>query len=318
MMLVLCVGVFLAGWTRHVSAGLVTMSGDYTVRASVPGPPPTVAATIDSPAEGAKFSSLPIEVSGTCPLDTYVTLYRNGAFSGVALCSAAGTWQLQTGLFVGANQLQARVFSQTDMPGPLSNIVTVYYEPPSSGTSGTVTGTSPSAKRSTPANGDGGLTEPLVFKTKFVYNGHYTGDTVGWDVSIEGGTAPYAISVEWGDGFRDLISRREAGLFSIQHIYKKAGAYKGHYIIRLTASDADGGQAFMQLLTLVNNPPGVGAGTRQIPGIFGGATPDYLGGLFKYIWPSYLIVVLMLFSFWLGERREFHLLEPRLRKARRT
>lgn len=102
----------------------------YQVHASVPGPAPTQAATIDSPNGGAHFTALPIDVSGTCPTNTYVTLYRNGVFSGVVLYQLDGTYSLQTGLFVGNNKLEALVFSPTDVAGPMSNAVNVVYAPP--------------------------------------------------------------------------------------------------------------------------------------------------------------------------------------------
>lgn len=308
-MIVLCVGVFLVGWTRFVTAAPFVYPGpsqaSYQVNASVPAPAPTQAATIDTPNEGDRFSSLPINVSGTCPADTYVTLYRNGTFSGVALCQANGTYSLQTGLFVGNNQLQAQVFSSTDVPGPMSNSVTVVYAPP-------VQPTLPGAANSaTP-------TDPLIFKTDFNYTGHYTGKTSTWRLDISGGNPPYAIFVDWGDGTTSLISRLHAGVFSIDHTYKKAGGYKGSYVIRLKASDTQGAQTFLQLLTIVNNPPSA-TGTTSKSNLLGGGpdtTQTYLQKIFDYVWPSYGLVVLMLTSFWLGERRELKLRIPRHKKAR--
>ncbi len=326
MMIVLCVGVFLAGWTRFVVADPFVYPGpitnDYVVHASVPGPAPTVAATIDSPLDGAKFTELPITISGSCPLNTYVTLYRNGAFSGVALCQIDGTWQLQTGLFPGANQLQARVFSPTDVPGPISAITTVTYVPPlpPPATGGSTGGSSSGSSQTNPRKVSGASPaavaagEPLIFKTNFTYEGHYTGQPSTWQLAIEGGTPPYAIAVDWGDGTTGLISRPRAGSFNFQHTYKKPGGYKGSYIVRFAATDSDGSQTFLQLMTIVNNPPG-GPGVASQSGN-GGGTPAYLVQLLKYIWPSYGIVVLMLASFWLGERREFHYLKPRLKKVR--
>lgn len=331
-MIVLCVGVFLAGWTRHVAAADPfvypgPVSNGYTVHASVPGPAPTVAATIDSPVEGTKFTELPVDVNGSCPLDTYVTLYRNGTFSGVALCEADGTWELSAGLFVGINQLQARVFSPTDVPGPLSNIVVVTYQPPvppeepgqTPGDTKSPSTTSTPSKPQPRYDAGGTLIAPLIFQTDFVYNGHYVGDAVSWPVHLEGGIAPYAVSVDWGDGTQELISRPKPGVFGIQHTYKKAGAYKGHYVIKLSASDAEGERAYLQLLTIINNPAGAAAtGRTGLPGGIGNGAPDYVINILKYIWPSYGVVVLMLLSFWLGERREYHLLLPRLKKARRA
>ncbi len=329
-MIVLCVGVFLVGWTHFVTADSFVYPGPvtngYTVHASVPGPAPTIAATIDSPLEGAKFTSPLITVSGRCPLNTYETLYRNGAFSGVALCDVNGHYELQTGLFPGVNQLQVRVFSPTDVPGPLSNTVSVTYQtpvPPKPPTTGG--GSNPST---TNTNGPNVQGQPLIFKTTFVYEGHYVGAPSTWELDIEGGTAPYAVSVDWGDGQHSLVSRPRAGYFTVRHVYQKPGGYRGSYVTKFSASDADGSETLLQLMAIVNNPPdnpassnhnllsglgnlgkaGTGSGTGTIDG--------YVLTLLKYVWPSYLIVVLMLLSFWLGERREYQHLKPRLKRTR--
>jgi hypothetical protein len=312
--------VFLGTWTRIVTAdpfvypGPVTNS--YTVNTRVPGPAPTIAATIDSPVAGTVFTAAPIEVSGTCPIDTYVTLYRNGAFSGVVICAADGTWEIQTDLFPGANELQARVYSQTDVPGPMSNSVIVTYNPPVPPTPPGEEPGNPSSD-STPRPGvsrvPGQKFIPLIFKTTFEYKGQYTGKQQTWQVSIEGGTPPYAISVDWGDGSSSLISRAKEGVFTAEHTYKKAGKYKGSYPVKFSAIDTDGNQTFMQLLSIVNNPPLASGAVKPEPG---NNRPDYITTLLKYIWPGYAIVVLMLLSFWLGERREYWVLTQRRKRHR--
>lgn len=329
-MIVLCVGVFLMSWTRFVTADSFVYPGpiqnSYTVHASVPGPPPTTPATIDTPTEGTDFTSLPIDVSGSCPQDTYVNLYRNGAFSGVALCQIDGTYSLQTGLFVGANKLEARVYSLTDVAGPLSDPVNVTYTPPKppaqpeSPNPTTDTGT-PSYTGSGQVTGGSSqtlnTTSPLIFKTSYSFTGTYVGEPTTWQLDLEGGEPPYAIGVDWGDGTHSLISRPKMGVFSIDHTYKKAGGYKGSYTVKFTASDANGTQTYLQLITIVNNPPSAtGVTKRPTSGGFGLTSPDYLRNMLHYVWPGYGVVVLMLLSFWLGERREFHYLRPQLKKSR--
>lgn len=329
-MLLIVVGVFLVGWTHLVASdSLVTRSGSYNVMVSVPGPPPTLPATIDSPTDGTVFKDVPITVSGSCPVNTYESLYRNGAFSGVALCDLAGHYEITTSLFPGANELQVRDFSQTDVAGPWSNKVTVQYNPPHP--------VNPPSTGETPAGGTSGTDnsttnqggpvvngEPLIFKTSFTYEGHYVGDTSTWELDIEGGSAPYAVSVEWGDGTHTLISRSKAGTFSVDHVYKKAGGYRGSYVTKFSASDGEGTQTFLQLLAIVNNPPSAAVASGSAghntsgPSLSVGTDTvrTYVLALMKFIWPTYGFAVLLLFSFWLGERREYERLKPRLKKAR--
>lgn len=313
--MVFCVGILLAGWTRFVTAD----SGSYAVYASVPGPAPTVAATIDTPGNQTVATASPILVSGSCPLNTYVTLYRNGVFSGVALCSQTAAYQLSTALFYGMNRLQARVFSFTDVPGPLSNLVTVDYPRPGSptgppgpgGTAPTAPGTTSS---SSPAAAASTASQPVI-GAMFAYQGAYVGQAQSWQLTISNGTPPYAVNVEWGDASADLISRAAAGEFTITHTYQKAGGYHGSYVITITLTDGAGAKTYLQLIAIVNNKPSADLFSSATTT---GTTPTQstLTQTLKYVWPSYALIVLLLASFWLGERQEFHHLRPRLKRAR--
>lgn len=319
-MIVLCVGVLLAGYTRAVTADPIygEGSGSYAVNASVPGPPPSATATITTPKNGEQFSASPITVSGTCPQDTYVSVERNSLPSGVVLCRPEGTFTLKVDLFPGSNELQARVYSYTDVEGPESAPVTVSYQPPapiSPDQGGQAPGqpiggtAKPQANTSQPVY----VGAPLLLRTNFAYRGFYAGEEGEWSFIVEGGESPYAISIDWGDGTQSLVSRPEAGPFKISHTYARSGGYRGSYEVKLTASDASGRQAYLQTVAIISEKPVSGGGITSKPpaGPLGGL--DIPNPLLKVIWPSYAIVVLMLASFWLGERREYHLLKPRLK-----
>jgi hypothetical protein len=315
-MIVLCVGVFLISWTRTVTAN----QGSYTVNASVPGPPPSVPATIDAPDDGSQFTSAPITLSGTCPLNTYVGLTRNSFSSGVALCDASGNYQLTTDLFKGTNQLIVYDYSFTDAQGPASNMVTVYYTPPtppnpppnSGGTTGSASGSGKTSKASkstlynplSPAAAN--LPEPLLLKSNFTFMGYYVGQPAAWQLEVEGGTAPYAVDAEWGDGHQQLYSQPQAGTISLQHVYAKTGGYHGSYVVKITATDAAGNQTFLQLMAIVSPKPKTlpatgGTTTGNGVNLLGGINFGHVVGL---AWSGYGVVLLMLISFWLGERRE--------------
>lgn len=127
VMVLLCVGVLVVGSTfRSVAA-------TYDLTATVPAPIPDSPAIIQQPTTGTYFTTKPAVVTGTCTAQSYVKLYRNNALSGVAACGAALTFQIQTDLSVGPNEMKARIFNVTDQEGPNSLPVTVYYalpEPP--------------------------------------------------------------------------------------------------------------------------------------------------------------------------------------------
>ncbi|MEO7364364.1 MAG: hypothetical protein ABIV43_02545 [Candidatus Saccharimonadales bacterium] len=330
-MIVLVVGVLIGGWTHTVGAdtpvGSPQISDSYTVKTSVPGPAPTQAATVSTPTDGTHVTDKPIVVKGSCPPDAgggYVSIYRNGFFSGTALCDGAGAYQLSIDLFVGANQLIARIYNFTDAAGPDSNPITVYYDPPAAPTipidSGTSTkpnqptkqGFSSNAASTTPAPS---TSLPLSLSTDFKIRGYYVGQQTMWQLDLAGGSGPYAIAIDWGDGSSGIASRADPGQVRLTHTYDKAGAERGSYIVKFTATDADGNQTFLQLLVIVNSqqvsPIGIASPTDG-----GSLTSGLLGFVSRYIWPSYGIVVLMLASFWLGERREYRLLRHRPKRVR--
>ena len=327
-MILLVVGVLLGGMTHITSADSIYGSGtdNYVVMASVPGPAPTVAAAFSTPADGTHFTSSPMLVTGTCPVDTYISLYRNGLFSGVALCNVDGKWIIETSLFAGRNDLTAKVFNLTDVPGPVIGGITVYYDPPSvpiNSPGDTVTGVTVPNQPNQPGKiSPSGSTNPknitppslvdsvanastLTLTSNFFYKGYYVNQPATWQFAVNGGTAPYAISVDWGDGYRSLISQPNAGQFKLQHTYMKQGAYRGSYVSKVTATDAGNNETLLQLLAIINERPG-SPSLGSTGGVAGSGSP----GIMRYLLPSYGVIVLMAASFWLGEVRELRYLRP--------
>jgi len=289
LFLVLCGGVFLVASTLGVGAD------NIFVTAKVSGPLVTSPAVITSPSNGTRFSSIPITVSGTCPTNaSYVEIFRNNLMSGTAICDLAGNFQLSADLFPGQNDLVAHVFNLTDDEGPVSGTVTVYYDVPVPPVS--------SPKQGVPS------ATPLMLQTAFKYKGYYTGQEVQWPLEISGGTPSYALSVDWGDGSSNVISRSSAGQFNITHTYASPGGYKNSYTIKVNASDANGGKAFIQFFVIVNTKVNVGAGGN----IFSKSPPTLGGrGWLWFAWPAYLLVIILVLSYWLGEREELIILKKR-------
>jgi hypothetical protein len=290
-LMLMIAGVLLFNWTSAVS-GL-----DYQVNAKVPAEPLTEPATILTPVEGTVFKEVPIEVNGQCPINSYVKLTRNGYFSGVALCESDGTFHIQTDLFEGANELQAQDYNITDDPGPVSTAVKVYYRPPAQPKPST-----------TPAGSSSGGTKttPLILGSEFIFKGYQIGQTINWSFTLSGGAKPYAVHIDWGDGLSDTITRTEAGEFGVSHVYNDNTSPKSSYTIKVQASDAAGAKGFLQLVTVINVHPeaATAAGTSTT----GLSSP--LKNFLKVVWPTYGLCLLILGSFWLGERREFELLHP--------
>ncbi len=273
--MVLSLGVLLATYSFNGEAA-TTGGGSYSVNAVVTGERPNGPATITSPSSGQSFSANPITVTGTCPDKTLVKVYKNGILAGSTFCDPSRHFTLQIDLLIGSNALTAIAYNTADQPGPDSPAVNVTLAIPSS---------------------IFGFSSELIIQSTSYYRGAAPGDTITWPIELVGGLAPYAVSFDWGDGSQsDLVTRTAPGPFTLSHVYKQAGGYLGSYPLIIRATDAAGHTAYLQLTSIINSPSGnAKAGAKSV-----------MPSLSQYalIWPLWIILLLMIISFWLGERRE--------------
>lgn len=310
-----------------VQSTVATYATDSMISAVISGPVPTVAATIDTPADGDTFTATPISVTGTCPVDSYLELYRNNFPSGTAYCTNGGTYSIQTDLFAGSNALVVRDYNSAGQAGPDSPTHTVTYTPPvvpitpsvqgsggtqqNGGTSGTPSsGTATTPPQATPE------TAPLTLNHDFTFQGFALNTPTSWDVAIAGGTAPYSISVAWGDGQTALYTSTNADTLTLTHTYTTP-ASDGVYTVLITASDAAGSQTVLQIVALATIVEGSAAG-----GVSTGTTvpPTFIESVAKTLgplWSVYSGVSIGVLAFWLGELREFRLIRLKFPGATR-
>lgn len=258
--------------------------GSAGLQGTVPTPPPDIAATIVVPANGATFSRNPIQVSGLCTSDLLVKLFSNNVFVGSALC-INGSYSVQIDLFEGRNDLVARIFDSLDQPGPDSNIVTVTYH-------------------NEQFSGFG--VQPLTLSSIYARRGANPGDELNWPIIVAGGTGPYAISVDWGDGKPvSLQSEQFPGNVNIKHTYDTAGTY----VVTVKATDKNGMTAFLQLVGQANGA--VTQGTQEKDnGLIATST--------AVIWiPAAISIPLIISTFWLGRRYEITALRKKLEHPER-
>lgn len=260
--------------------------GAIGMQGSISAPPPTTGATIAVPGNGQVFTDIPITVSGICPSGLLVKLFKNNIFSGSAECTN-GSYSIETDLFIGQNELIAKVFDALDQPGPDSNIVVVTYED----------------------NRSGAVSRPSL-SSNFARRGANPGQTLRWPIILSGGQGPYAISVDWGDGTApDLFSRDFPGTFDIEHIYERPGVY--NIVIKVT--DANGNAAFLQLV-------GVGSGPLSQSDMGVAINEDGAGTqiVTRVLWqPAALLIPLLVTTFWLGKRHELRTLRNKIERGER-
>lgn len=258
-------------------------AGSIGLEGTISTAPPSRGATITTPGNGASFSSTPITVAGLCPSGTLVKLFDNNVFVGSVVCGGS-SFSLQIDLFSGSNQLVARVYDALDQAGPDSNTVTVTFNDAQFIQFGTrVSLTSIYARR-----------------------GADPGQQLDWPLLLSGGVAPYAVSVDWGDGSApQLQSLTVAGDFTISHKYTNAGVYK--VIVR--ASDHNGTTAFLQLVAVAD-------GATQTGSAKSGNNTSQLRTIVLW-WPVLLLIPLLFAAFWLGRRHELYVLRRELQSAKR-
>lgn len=263
-------------------------SGSTGLQGKISAPPPTTGATISLPRDGQSFSTLPVTVSGICPNDLLVKLFKNNVFAGSAQCTN-GAFSIPIDLFGGRNELVARVYDALDQAGPDSNVVSVTFNDTTSVALNRVSLTSNYAKR-----------------------GANTGAKLEWPITLSGGAGPYAISIDWGDGTpADLKSQEFPGIFTIDHAYSSPGVYN----IIVKATDKNGATAYLQLV-------GVGNGPLTQDNQASGSTNNNGGSSTitrtRILWePAAVLMPLVMFTFWLGKKHELKTLKRKIEQGQR-
>lgn len=293
--LLLVVGIALYGFTTSVSADHTTdtdgdghpgpFSESIGISGEMPAEPPTEAAVITSPTTGQTFTTSPITVSGTCPKDTLVELYKSDIFAGSTPCASDKTFSLDIDLLFGTNNLVARVYDSLNQQGPDSNIVTVYYNF--------------LGAQSAPMFSSDFAGNQLLIITDAVFRGVFPNKELNVPIQIIGGAAPYAVNIQWGDSKNSVYSRNDNFTFSATHIYAKAGTYQ----LTIQATDSTGRIAFLTVAVIVNGQPSITATETT--------TSTSTTNKLLLLWPLYLCLVAVVIAFFLGEKREKHVLRQK-------
>lgn len=260
-----------------------TGSGSIGIQGTITKTPPTQAATITTPSNGAVFTNVPITVNGICPANTVVKIFSNNVFVGSVFCNN-GSYSVQINLFSGRNDLVARVYDSLDQAGPDSNVVSVTFNDAQFAAFGT----------------------RVTLSSVYAIRGAPPGQEFTWPITIAGGVGPYAVSVDWGDGSpTDLISQPNLGDLTIRHTYKNAGIYR--VIIKVT--DKNGTTAFLQVI-------GIATGATQNINGQGGAQTTVIK---EIIWiPMLAMIPLIVAAFWAGRRNELFSIRKQLESTRRN
>ena len=255
-------------------------TGSIGLSGTIPTAPPSVGATISFPVNGQTFDEIPITVTGICPKGLLVKLFKNQVFTGSVNCADDGTFSIKTDLFNGSNELVARVFDSLDQPGPDSNLVKVTYQ-------------------NIPEEQN---VDQLILTSNFALRGANAGEELVWPLAVAGGTRPYAINVDWGDGETTQLPLELAGNFSVKHTYFEPGVYK----IVIKAADSR-----IQLVGVANGPSAQ-SNDQSDSGVASAITRSFIIPL----WPLYVMFFFVVSTFWLGRKYELKRIKDAVRKGK--
>jgi hypothetical protein len=284
-LLVISCLVVLTSHNSLVRAVVNPQNAGVGIEGTINGPPPKQAATITTPGNGQSFTTLPITVSGLCPSGLLIKVNDNNIFAGSTECSN-GSYELKIDLFYGTNSLVAIDYDALNQQGPDSNTVTVSYISVQFTNFGT----------------------QLTITSNYSQLGSNPGTQLSWPITINGGTSPYALSIDWGDGTpAELKSIENAGPLSLTHTYQLAGTYT----VTVQATDKNGQPAFLQVVSVI-------AGPVQHLTNNSSSTTTKTVLITISIWAKvamFSLLILIIIAFWLGRKYELIAIRRRIEKS---
>jgi hypothetical protein len=212
-------GLMIIGTTvlQHVAAdSLITVSGTLEV------PAPTAGAIITQPADDSTTASADTLVAGNCPITSpqpIEVITMDNTVVGSAVCDSNNTFSMPVRLTPGDHAFVVRTFSITSQQGPDSQPVRVTYQP----------------------KGQADEQTALQLTTKAPFSVLGTDHTAIWNGTITGGSPPYHIIIDWGDGNREEHSLHTANQ-QYAHRYATLVSYNAIFAI----SDDNGNMAQQQ------------------------------------------------------------------------
>jgi hypothetical protein len=326
--LLILVGIFLYISQSLAHADQLTSDQGVTVSAVVSGAPPVNGATITTPTDQSTTDAATTDVSGTCEEDTLVVIYDNGSSAGNATCSTQSVFTLTIQLVNGQNALQALNYDSLNQAGPTTPTVTITSNQTVITDTGNVTALSQPeiaapASRSTLAasnpaiipalnpdnatttdscdnyTGDTSATQggPLSVRVVCFIRGIQTFQNYQLGLLIQGGTAPYAINVNWGapSAPDTLVSVQSPGYRTVDFAYPVPGLFA----VKINAKDNNQNPAFTQTVAEVSGitPANlINTIKNSVIGNIGNTT-----AWFESPVPLYAVAVVLLAGFWVGD-----------------
>ncbi|HSW98817.1 MAG TPA: hypothetical protein VLF71_03190 [Candidatus Saccharimonadales bacterium] len=153
--------------------------------------------------------------------------------------------------------------------------------------------------------------DPLVLRSDYRYQVYAGHQSVDLNIGVTGGTLPYSITTDWGDGTTTKLTRTDTSPFTTSHTYGTPSGANKNYAVLVRATDAAHAVSVVQLSAVIK---GDGIALLASNTAAGGLL-DTMHHWLPLIVPAYIVVVLMAIGYYLGEREEYRLLASQKRRA---
>jgi hypothetical protein len=315
--LLVMTGVLLFSNLGALRAYGLTSSGNNTVSVTINGDAPSQGASMSFPATNQITNLSLLQVTGICPDGTLVAIYNNGTFAGSTTCTTDGNFSLAIQLSEGANILQAQNYDGLNQAGPSTPQVTITYTPDmpiveASASSEIVT--TPEQLRPNPVVPEVPIEAPQpssqpcydlpntnaikdtarpIISVNCISRNVYAGETLNIKVLIQGGIAPYALFVDWGDTKTDLISVQNSSVQSLQHVYTTSG----FHTVVMSTTDTKGASTKIQTVVSVNGTTAASGTSNPVTDIAESVASIWINAPV----PLYFAALTLLLGFWAGD-----------------
>jgi hypothetical protein len=287
LLLIVLIGSLLI-WLNRASAI------DYEVSATVPAVLPPGSPQIETPDPETVFStSDQVEVSGSCTVvipALIVILMRAGEPIGSGVCQGDGSFRIPITMVLGENIISVKYKTITGEDGPPGQTLYLYYRP-SVSSPATPGGSLPGGSGGTGATSLVDAGTPLTIKTvdfvPFALN-----EKLLLHAEIKGGTPPYSLKIDWGDGSVETFAVGAEGIQNLSHIYTIS---KPTMAVVMEATDSAGRRTRVHLAAVYKSArPVIGSST---------ITPEKPSILDRWmtvgLWTGYTAALTALVAIWL-------------------
>lgn len=214
----------LAGLSMAALNQLASVTADslFNVTGTLATPVPTTAATISSPSSGATVTASPTAVAGSCPVispQVVVAVDVDGVRAGSSICDDNNDFSVPVTLTPGDHQLVAHTYTITGGSGPDSTALPITFaarKPVATAHRSSII--LASAVTATPKTTHAPSSAIIAANADMPFSYLGASKAITWSGAITGGSAPYHVLADWGDGSQDDFSVA-AGKQALAHAY---------------------------------------------------------------------------------------------------